>query len=262
MVRVHADLGNGSDADRTEDDIITRFTDILSGKSLDEASRILAEIELKVIAAKKGHSVVLYVYCRTATELIDLFESHLSGKLRNTVEQLFRQLLLGSSAAEYLEVTVENLKDVIECTLTQLFYRSQIERLAVTLPTEEEYKKYMSYFSDGKYNEAMIFLNYVYIDLFTLGQFMNRCRRICKNYALICPLPISKTTAIRKNINIWCNRCVHGLTFCLVSFRIQYNSSGMRPRSKKNNQQFLRGAEEYCPVRGERERSLPEGATL
>ena len=89
MVRVHTDLGNNKDADHIEDDIIRKFTDILSGKSPDEASRILTEIEMKVIAAKKGHSIVLYIYCRTKTELMNLYEIYSSGKLRSTVEQNF-----------------------------------------------------------------------------------------------------------------------------------------------------------------------------
>ena len=152
VVRVHANLGNNKDADHTEDDIITRFTDVLSGKSLDEASHILKEIELKVIAAKKGHSVVLYVYCRTAKELTYLYEMYLSGDLRSIVEKLFSQLLFYSTTAEYMyaEVTAENLKDVVECALTELLYRSQMKGLTVTLPTTE-YKKCRSYFSDGKY---------------------------------------------------------------------------------------------------------------
>lgn len=164
VVRVHADLGTGKDADHTEDDIITRFTDILSGKSLDEASRILKEIELTVIAAKKGHSVVLYVYCRTATELTDLYEKNLSGKLRSSVEQLFSQLLL-SSTTEYAEVTVDNLKEVIECAFTQLLYRSQMNRLTVSLPAKE-YKKCRSYFSDGKYTEFFLSLSIIFPYLF------------------------------------------------------------------------------------------------
>ena len=174
MVRVHADLGNDKDADHTEDDIITRFKDILSGKSLDEASRILEDIDLTVIAAKKGHSVVLYVYCRTATELTDLYEMNLSGKLRSTVEQLFKELLFGSSTSEHPEVTVENLKDVVESAFKQLFYRSQLERLTVTLPTEE-YKKCRSYFADGKYNEFIfISLNNISVQYrLTILQLMN-----------------------------------------------------------------------------------------
>ena len=153
MVRVHADLGKDKDADQTEDDIITRFKNILSGKSLDEVSRLLKEIELTVIAAKKGQSVVLYIYCRTARELMELYELNLSGTLRNIVERIFSQLLLlGSTTTEYAEVTVENLKDIIERALTQGFYRSQMKSLTVTLPTTE-YRKCRSYFSDGKYNK-------------------------------------------------------------------------------------------------------------
>ena len=149
MVRVHGDLGNDKDADHTEDNIISIIADILSGKSLEETSRILKKTELKVIAAKKGHSVVLYVYCRTDKELMDLYEMNLSGTLRSTIERLFSQLLLCSTTTEHDEVTVENLKDVVECAFTQLFYRSQMKRLTVTLPAKE-YKKCRSYFSDGK----------------------------------------------------------------------------------------------------------------
>ena len=158
VVRVHVNLGNDKDADHIEDDIITRFKDILKMKSLDEASRILKDIDLTIIAAKKGHSVVLYVYCRTATELMDLYEMNLSGKLRSTIEQMFKQLLLVPLTAGYAEVTVENLKDVIEFILTQQLYLSQMKRLTVILPVTE-YKKCRSYFSDSKYNKSIFYFN-------------------------------------------------------------------------------------------------------
>ena len=166
MVRVHADLGSGRAADDAEDDIITRFTDVLSGRSVDEASRILnkmTEIGLTVIAAKKGQSVVLYIYCRTESELTDLYRMNLSGILRNTIEWLFSQLLIFSTTAEYAEVTVENLKDVIESALTRLYYRSQMKHLAVSLPTKE-YTRGRSSFSDGKYK--FISLGYLSVRLF------------------------------------------------------------------------------------------------
>src|SRR6218665_1372530 len=60
VIRVHDYIGNDKDASHAEDDIIARFRDILRVKSLDEASRILDDIDLTIIAAKKGHSVVLY----------------------------------------------------------------------------------------------------------------------------------------------------------------------------------------------------------
>jgi|SRR6218665_292998 len=154
VVRVHAELENVKDADHTEDDIVAIFADILSGKSENEASRILKKTELKILAAKKGHSVVLYVYCRTETDLRDLYEMNLSGKLRSTIVRLFSQLLLCSTNAKHAEVTVDNLKDVIECALTRLLYRSQMEKLTVTLPMTE-FKKCRSYFAYGKYNVSL-----------------------------------------------------------------------------------------------------------
>jgi len=161
VVRVHTDLGNDKDADRAEDDIIARFKDILSAKSLDEASRILKEIELTVIAAKKGHSVVLYVYCRTETDLIDLYQMNLSGKLRRTIERLFSQLLLCSTTAGLARVTDESPRGVGKFALTQSPFHSLMKRgLTITLPMTE-YKKFRSYFSDGKYNSSTCFALYL-----------------------------------------------------------------------------------------------------
>jgi|SRR6218665_61474 len=142
------------DTDHTEDDIIVIIDDILRGKSPEEMCCILKKTELNVIAAKKGHNIILYVYCRTARELMDLYEMNLSGKLRSTVEQLFEQLLLASIKAQCAEVAVKKLKVDNECALIQQRYRSQMERLTVTLPITE-YKKCRSYFSDGKYNESI-----------------------------------------------------------------------------------------------------------
>ena len=113
VVRVHANLGNSENADQTEDDIITRFTDILSGKSQDEVSRILEEIQVKVIAAKKGQSVILYFYCTKASDLTDLCEINWSGKLGRDIQRLFSQLFLNPTSSEDDE----------------LHYRSQMKRL-------------------------------------------------------------------------------------------------------------------------------------
>jgi len=47
----------------------------------------------KVIAAKKGQSVVLYIYCNAIEDLQQLHDSVISGRLKESVELWFKSLL-------------------------------------------------------------------------------------------------------------------------------------------------------------------------
>jgi hypothetical protein len=66
---------------------------ILIDRSIDQPSRILELVQHKVIAAKTGQSIVLYIYCKTIEELQQLHESLTSGRLKDSVELCFKSLL-------------------------------------------------------------------------------------------------------------------------------------------------------------------------
>lgn len=87
----------------TEDEISTAFEKMLIGRSITERSRLLDIFQLKVIDAKKGQSIVLYIYCETVEELLRLQELLTSGCLKDAAERLFNKLLTRSQ-----EVAVEN----------------------------------------------------------------------------------------------------------------------------------------------------------
>lgn len=140
LVRVHVELG-GYKVEQTEEEIITKFKAVMLSKSVEERRRIMADVE--IIAAEKGHSVVLYFYCRSLNDFVELREMQIFGRLKTVIERLFSQLL---SPSQYSEVTAENLKSVVESMFTQMLHRSQIANLTVTIP-EKEFKKCRSLFS-------------------------------------------------------------------------------------------------------------------
>lgn len=141
VVRVHANL-QGVDVNHTEDELITRITELLSGRSQEDSSRILEVAQLRIIGAKKGESVVLFVFCKTLTELLDLKEMQLSGELKSHLQTLFTQVI---SRSQFVEVNAENLSDVVESLFEELFHRSNVDQLEVTF-TKEEFETCMAYF--------------------------------------------------------------------------------------------------------------------
>lgn len=94
----------------TEDEreIVTMIADILINRSIDQPSRILELVNHRVIAARTGQSVVLYIYCKTIEDLEQLHESLLSGRLKNSVELWFNFLLKRSEKITVSAVTVPN----------------------------------------------------------------------------------------------------------------------------------------------------------
>src|SRR5688572_14564119 len=69
------------------------MANILIEKSVDQRNRILELVQHKVIAAKTGQSIVLYIYCKIIEELQGLQESLISGRLKDSVELCFNSLL-------------------------------------------------------------------------------------------------------------------------------------------------------------------------
>ena len=92
-MRVHAHL-DGENVTETENEISTTIANmIINDRSTEDADRILELVTLKVIGAKTGQSVVLYIYCKTNEELQQLHESLTSGRLKDSVENWFSRLL-------------------------------------------------------------------------------------------------------------------------------------------------------------------------
>ena len=107
-MRVHASL-DGENVTETEKEISTAIANmIINDRSTDEASRILELVNLKVIAAKIGQSVVLYIYCKTIEDLQQLHDSLISGRLKDLVELWFNSLLIRSQKTKLVALTTDD----------------------------------------------------------------------------------------------------------------------------------------------------------
>jgi len=82
-----------ADVDATEELIAKGITDLLSDRSLPERNRILEMVQLRLIGAKVGHSVVLYFHCLDLSDVDRLQEICDSGHMKNIIETVFNRLL-------------------------------------------------------------------------------------------------------------------------------------------------------------------------
>lgn len=107
VVRVHANLDESlANVSDTEDELSSTMASMVSGKSIEEISRILQLTEFKCIAVKRGQSVVVYVYCGTAEELQQLQQMLVTGSLKDSAELLFNRLLNRSQKIAVTIVTI------------------------------------------------------------------------------------------------------------------------------------------------------------
>lgn len=84
---------DGENVTEDENEIASMVGNLLINRSVDESRKILGFGESRVIAAKTGKSIVLYIYCKTIKDLEQLNESLTAEKLTNSVELLFNSLL-------------------------------------------------------------------------------------------------------------------------------------------------------------------------
>ena len=80
---------------------------IINDRSVQAAGRILGLALAKVIAAKKGQSVVLYIYCNAIEDLQQLHDSVISGRLKESVELWFNSLLIRSQETKVVALTTD-----------------------------------------------------------------------------------------------------------------------------------------------------------
>ena len=76
-----------------EDELITKITELLEDRSLGDSARILECSQLRLIAAKRGSSIILYFVCKSLPDLVHLKEMQTSGKLTNVVREMFNEIL-------------------------------------------------------------------------------------------------------------------------------------------------------------------------
>ena len=98
-----------------EKEIVERIDSALSSMSLEESRCLLEKLHLKVLAARTGHSVILYVLCETIDELMHLSKRLASGELQSDIEQLFNQLISRTEKVQVLTSVSE--ETVNKCTM-------------------------------------------------------------------------------------------------------------------------------------------------
>lgn len=100
VVGVRASLQEASpNVDERDEAIVSKITDILenSDLSLEDWKRLSPLIELRILTASKGNSVLLYFHCLTFEELQRLAGLTVEGSLKKIVEEVFTQLLNSES---------------------------------------------------------------------------------------------------------------------------------------------------------------------
>lgn len=97
---VHADVsvrGNVQNTSDIEDQISTKLSEMILAEfpdsSAEDIQRILKIATLKVIAAKKGSSVVLYVYCKVMEDLDHVQDLITSGEINSVFNRIFVRCL-------------------------------------------------------------------------------------------------------------------------------------------------------------------------
>src|SRR6218665_2574507 len=126
LVRVHANIEVPDvNVEALEDEIIIQFGKVLENRPLDEAIQLLHQTKVGIIAVKKGHSIVLYIHCKTHDELLKLINLLMTSKLKEIVERVFIELL---SVGDTLKVRLTWSSEEFKRAST---YFSLYERLMV-----------------------------------------------------------------------------------------------------------------------------------
>lgn len=109
VARVHVKLdGPLEKVKPAEDEIVTTIASVLNGTSIADSIRIWQRVHLKLIAARKGQSIVLYIWCETKEDLLRVHDSLTSCRLKDPVEQFFNQLLTQSRKVAVNTITVND----------------------------------------------------------------------------------------------------------------------------------------------------------
>lgn len=95
IVPVHATLESdqSDNLDEVEAQVVKEMTAMLcrNTSSTEQANRLLAALQLQVIAAKRGESVVLYIRCYKENEFEHLCEVVDKQTIRKILERIFNR---------------------------------------------------------------------------------------------------------------------------------------------------------------------------
>lgn len=129
IVPVHATL-QGNNLDEAETQIVNEVTELLRQRtnSMEQAIRLIAEVQLNIMAVRRGESIVLYIGCCTKEDLNYLRKVVDYMEIKETLERLFNlfvpklgikiRILLVKISENDLAKAMEILDSKFNCLIT------------------------------------------------------------------------------------------------------------------------------------------------
>lgn len=129
IVPVHATL-QGNNLDEAETQIVNEVTNFLRQRtnSMEQAIRLIAEVQLNIMAVRRGESIVLYIGCCTKEDLNYLRKVVDYMEIKETLERLFNlfvpklgikvRILLVKISENDLAKAMEILDSKFNCLIT------------------------------------------------------------------------------------------------------------------------------------------------
>lgn len=125
IIEAHATL-ESDNLDEAETQIVDRMAEDLcaSTTSIEQANRFIAALQFKVIAVKRGDSIVLYISCCKEEELNFLCEIVENKQINEILEQLFNSLLVNKMTVKVILVKLleHNVAKARESYARKYFY--------------------------------------------------------------------------------------------------------------------------------------------
>ena len=94
MARV--DVSNEGEIEQVnveEDQILEAMENLLQNTTLPQYQRIRERLDLRIMRARKGQSIVFYIYCKTLQELLYLHAFLTKGEFKKRIATVFDMLI-------------------------------------------------------------------------------------------------------------------------------------------------------------------------
>src|SRR6218665_3946635 len=94
LAQVHVTIeGEREQADVAEDQILEAMANLLQNTTLPQYQRIRERLDLRIMRARKGQSIVFYIYCKTLEELLYLHAFLTKGEFKKRIATVFDMLI-------------------------------------------------------------------------------------------------------------------------------------------------------------------------
>src|SRR5688572_7699592 len=93
LTQVHVSSeGEAEQVNEEEDHILEALANLLQNTTLPQYQRIRERLDLRIMRATKGNSIVFYIYCKTLEELLYLYEFLIKGEFKKCISTVFDML--------------------------------------------------------------------------------------------------------------------------------------------------------------------------